>query len=340
VTVIIAGDVGGTKCNLALYKVGADDHFEIVAQETFASRDYSSLEDVSADFLSIPAVARHRHETTAACFGIAGPVIDGTVRTTNLPWVASEEGLTRVFESDRVALINDLEATGHGVLHLLPDELVCLNQGRSEPKGHRCLIAAGTGLGEALLVNHGGTIFPIPSEGGHCSFAPTTKEQSELLAFLSREYDHVSYERVLSGPGLMNIYRFVREDGTRELPEVEEQIERADDPSAAVSTAALRGASPATVRALGLFISVYGAETGNLALKAKALGGVYVGGGIAPKIRGQLENGAFLESFLAKGRMRPLLEKMPLHLVLNPKTALLGAAVCASEMSRGVRSEE
>jgi glucokinase len=324
--VIVAGDIGGTKTILALFP-GDRVPRKAVFEAVFPSRSYTSLEDVAREFLGMAQVEPHRTQLRAACFGIAGPVVEGKVRTSNLPWVVTESGLSEVFGFQTVFLINDLEAAAYGVLTLEPAEMVCLNPGRPAPRDTRALIAAGTGLGEALIFCRGGEDFvPMPSEGGHADFAPRTDREIELLRFLRRQWDHVSYERVLSGPGLMNIYRFLRHQGAKETPSVEAAIEEAEDSSAAVSQAALEGTSETCAEALRIFVSIYGAEAGNLGLKSKSTGGVYVGGGIAPKIRSWLEGGLFMEAFLNKGRMRPLMESMPVHLVLNPRTALLGAA--------------
>ncbi len=332
---IVAGDIGGTKTILALF-AGDSTPRTAVFEAVFPSRSYSALEEVVQEFLAMPPVAAHRTELRAACFGIAGPVVEGTVRTSNLPWMVTERGLGEVFGFRSVFLINDLEAAGYGVLTLDGAEMACLNPGRPGPRDTRSLIAAGTGLGEALIFCRGeGDFVPLPSEGGHCDFAPRTEQEIELLRFLRRQWEHVSYERVLSGPGLMNIYRFLRHQGAKESPAVEAAIEAAEDSSAAVSQAALEGTSETCAEALRIFVSIYGAEAGNLALKGKSTGGVYVGGGIAPKIRARLEGGLFMESFLDKGRMRPLMESMPVHLVLNPRTALLGAADFARRRAAG-----
>lgn len=323
---IVAGDIGGTKTILALFpsdEVPKRSVFEAV----FPSRQYPSLEDVVREFLTMSELEAYRSRLRAACFGIAGPVTGGTVRTSNLPWLVTVQGLAEVFGFPSVYLLNDLEAAGYGVLVLEPSELVCLNPGRPMPLETRALIAAGTGLGEALIFCRGKDDFvPLPSEGGHCDFAPRNRQEIELLEFLMKEFAHVSYERVLSGPGLMNVYRFLRAGGAAESPALAAAIESADDPSAAVSQAALEGNSATCGEALRIFVSIYGAEAGNLALKGKSTGGVYIGGGIAPKIRPRIEDRLFLDAFLDKGRMHPLMESMPVHLVLNPRTALLGAA--------------
>lgn len=328
---ILAGDVGGTKCRMAVYEEGSGrSGLELRLEDTFPSRDYPTFEGVVEDFLSNPAVASVRSSLTTACFGIAGPVVDDRVKTSNLPWTIEVASLKRSTGIQRVLLINDLEATVYGVLVLETDDLERLNECRPEPGGTRALIAAGTGLGEAIIpFGDDGGYFPVASEGGHCDFAPRTPQEVRLLGHLMQRWNHVSYERVLSGPGLHNIYRFLRESGGEESPEIAARIEAAADPSAEISRSALSAESRLCGEALDLFIGFYGAEAGNLALKAKATGGLYIGGGIAPKIRDRIVRGGFIEAFYAKGRMRSLLETIPVYLVLNSKSALIGAAVRA-----------
>ncbi len=333
---ILAGDVGGTKCRLAIYEEGSDPsglrpHLE----DTFSSGDYPSLEAVVQDFLSNPAADKIRNRLNIACFGVAGPVVDDRVKASNLPWTVEVPALKRSSGIERILLINDLEATVHGVLVLATDDLERLNECRPEPGGTRALLAAGTGLGEAIIaVGHDGNYFPVASEGGHSDFAPRNPRQSELLEHLRGRWSHVSYERVLSGPGLNNIYRFLRASGEEESPEVAERIDSAADPSAEISRLALAGNSAVCEEALGHFVEIYGAEAGNLALKAKSTGGLYIGGGIAPKIRDRIIAGDFMEAFNSKGRLRSLLETIPVYLVLNSKTALIGAGVRALKEKR------
>ncbi|MFZ0427315.1 MAG: glucokinase [Acidobacteriota bacterium] len=326
---ILAGDVGGTKCRLAIYEEGPGaSGLRPRLEDTFLSRDYPSLEAVVEDFLSNPAVEGMRDKLSTACFGVAGPVVDDRVRTSNLPWTVEVAALKRATGIQRILLINDLEATVYGVLVLESDDLERLNECRPEPGGTRALIAAGTGLGEAIIaVGRDGVYFPVSSEGGHADFAPRNPTEMELLQHLTRRWPHVSYERVLSGPGLLNIYRFLRDLGLEEPKAVASRIEKAEDPSAEISRAAQAGESDRCARAMDLFVSIYGAEAGNLALKAKSTGGLYIGGGIAPKIRDRIIEGAFMQSFYAKGRLRSLLETIPVYLVLNSKAALLGAGV-------------
>ena len=309
---------------LALFEVHG---FEVtlLQSHTCASRDFASLEAVIRGFINGVA----RLPIAAACFGVPGVVINGQATATNLPWTVDEKALQDAIPTPRVTLVNDLEAAAWGVLELPAAEIVSLQEG-TRRSGHKVLIAAGTGLGEALIIAEGTRYHVVASEGGHADFAPRTARESELLDYLRREFGHVSYERVLSGPGLANIYRFLRD--TRGLVEPQWLRDRlaVGDRSAAISEIGLAGGHPLCVEALDLFASVYGAEAGNLALKAMALGGVYVGGGIAPKIRAKLTDGAFIAAFRDKGRFAPLLASIPVHLVLDPRAPLLGAALVAA----------
>jgi glucokinase len=318
---LLAGDVGGTKTVLTLVEAASE---RTILEATFPSRDFPGLEAIVERFLAAgPPV-----EIAAACFGVAGPVVDGRAVTTNLPWRLDEAALARAIPAPRVRLLNDLEAAAHGVLELPGSDLATLQPGTPRP-GHKALIAAGTGLGEALMIWDGARHVVVASEGGHGDFAPRNDLETDLLRFLAREFGHVSYERVLSGPGLFNIYRFLRDTGwATEPPALRDAIARGD-PSAAVSEAALAGEHPLAAKALEMFVSIYGAEAGNLALKAFALGGVFVGGGIAPKIRARLADGTFIQAFRDKGRLAPFMAAIPVHLVLNPKAPLLGAVAVA-----------
>ncbi len=327
---ILAGDVGGTKCILSVFE-RKDGKLHGICDESLPSREFRSLEAVVERFLELPSARQFKDRITSSCFGIAGPVFQGRVATTNLPWEITVENLEKASGIPWVHLINDLEAAGYGIAELGAADQVRLNSAESVANAPRVLIAAGTGLGEGLLVCHeDGRYHPISSEGGHCDFAPRNTLEIGLLEYLHESWSHVSYERVLSGPGLYNIYRYLRHIGRPESSEISSRIESAEDPSAQVSELALSSRSETCREALRLFVSVYGAEAGNLALKAKALGGVFVGGGIAPKIRPMIEEGGFMDAFLDKGRMRPLLESIPVTLVLNSRMALIGAASCAA----------
>jgi glucokinase len=348
---ILAGDIGGTKTTLGLF----DWKTERVAparEQTYVSGDFKSLEEILTEFLTparpLPsskdsdpshtstvdgerADASPSHAITAACFGVAGPVIDNRSRTTNLPWIVDGAELATRFKIPSVRLLNDLEATAYGLLVLRPDELEALNTGAPPPhKGAMALIAAGTGLGEAILLWDGTRYYPRPSEGGHASFAPTSDLEIDLLRHLRTSYLHVSYERVLSGPGLHAIYEFLRDTKKNEPTWMAERL-RVGDPAAVITEVGLSKQAEICVQALDVFAAVYGAEAGNLALKALALDGVYLGGGIAPKLLPKLKDGTFLRAFTNKGRYTRLLSAIPVHVIRNQKTALLGAASVAAQ---------
>ncbi len=324
---ILAGDVGGTKSNLGVFR--EDDLRSPLMEQTVHSRDFAGLEHIVADFLGrTPTVG----PITRACFGIAGPIVNEVAETPNLPWVIRAQTIREILRIDGVLLINDLVATGYGLLLLRPEELITLNAGTPPPYGNAALIAAGTGLGEATLHWNGVRYEPVASEGGHADFAPRNDLEIDLLKYLIQRFGHVSYERVLSGPGLFNIYSFLRDAGyAPEEPWLAERF-REIDPSAAISQAALDGKSELCRRALDVFVSIYGAEAGNLALKAMAVSGIYVGGGIAPKIAAKLQDGDFMRAFTAKSRLAPLLQRVPVHVILNPHTALYGAASAAARI--------
>lgn len=317
---ILAGDIGGTKTNLALYTV-AQEGCALVAQAQFPSRDYATFDGVIEAFRASFGDA----VIDAACFGVAGAVIEGRCRATNLPWEMAETDLARLLSSSRVRLLNDLEATAYGMLYLKEEELLPLNPAAVVRKGNRAVIAAGTGLGEAQLFWDGHRYHPGGSEGGHCDFAPLDPLQDDLLKWLRLRYPlHVSVERILSGPGIAQLYDFMREYTALAEPDAMARLGSGSDRSAAISRCALESNDPLCAETLKLFARIYGAEAGNLALKTMALGGVYIGGGIAPKIAPFIQK-YFFDAFVAKGRFEPLLRSLPLYLSLNDKTALLGA---------------
>ena len=267
----------------------------------------------------------------AACFGVAGPVVAGRVVATNLPWVLDEVGLARDIPVARVRLLNDLEATAHGVLALPDSALFTLQQGRTQA-GNLAVIAAGTGLGEAFIVREGDHVVVVASEGGHSDFAPRTDLEINLLRALRTEFGRVSYERLVCGPGLVNVYRFLRRAGGAPEPAWLAARMAAEDPATVITEVGLERGDAVCVATLDMFVAVYGAEAGNLALKALAVGGVFVAGGIAPRLRTRLADGAFVGAFRDKGRLSPLLAQIPVHVVLEPRTALLGAARVACGM--------
>jgi len=296
---ILAGDIGGTKTNLGLFDAQGGS-LQASGQQSFPSREHVGLEAIVQKFM-----ADANEQVTAACFGVAGPVVDGQSVTPNLPWIVSAESLARALNLQSVILINDLEATAHGILALGPHEMLTLNEGAVE-QGNRALVAAGTGLGVASLFWDGGKHVPSASEGGHMDFAPRNSLEIELLKYLLTKRSHVSIERVLSGPGLFNIYDFLRATGyAAEMPEIAARFAD-NDPTSVVSKAALAHECEMCVKALDMFAAIYGAVAGNIALTLKAIGGVYIGGGIAPKIAEKLKDGTFIKAFIDKGRLSPL----------------------------------
>jgi glucokinase len=321
---ILAGDIGGTNSRLAGFAMESA-HLKPVVEETFPSRAYASLDEVVRTF-----VAAHDLHVAHACFGIAGPVRHGRSDAINLAWVVDAQQLARELGLATVWLINDLEANAYGAVALAPEDLATLNAGSPQAEGNAAVIAAGTGLGEAGLYWDGKQHWPFASEGGHASFAPADAMQVELLQYLQQQFDHVSWERVLSGPGLYNIYAFLRDTRRGVEPAWLTEELRQGDPAAAISRAALAGACELCVQALDLFVALYGAEAGNLALKVMATGGVFVGGGIAPKIIDKLKEPIFMRAFRTKGRLQPILEAIPVRVILDEKTALYGAARCAA----------
>jgi glucokinase len=325
---ILAGDIGGTNARLAYFQP-QNGSLELVSERIFPSREYSELGEIVCTFLKdFPT------RPEVACFGIAGPVRNGRVETSNLPWVIEQSRLAKQIQLPATILINDLEAGAWGIGGLTPQDMVPLNQvGRST--GNQAVIAPGTGLGEAGLYWNGSQYEVFACEGGHCDFAPQGDLQIELLRFLTARFGHVSYERILSGPGLVNVYEFLREKKYAEEPAgFAEKLSRGDA-AALISAAALSGSNPLAERALDLWVSVYGAEAGNVALKIMATGGIYLSGGISPKILSRLASPVFMTAFLDKGRLRPLVEAIPVHVVTNDKAGLLGAARCAATNGGG-----
>lgn len=319
---ILAGDIGGTNARLAYFDV-VKGKFSLVSVTIFPSRNFSSLDEIAAKFIDTMSVVPE-----VACFGIAGPVLNGRVETSNLPWVIEASKLSRELRVKNVLLINDLEATAWGIAALEEKDLVTLNAGKGGV-GNQAVVAAGTGLGEAGLHWDGSQHHVFACEGGHTDFAPRNELEMDLLHYLTAQFGHVSYERVLSGPGLVNVFHFLRDTGRGTEPKWLADEMRETEPAAAISQAAMEGKCPLSEHALNIFISIYGAEAGNLALKMLATGGVFLAGGIAPKILSKLKEPFFMQSFLDKGRMRPLLESMPMQVIMNDKIALLGAAQCA-----------
>lgn len=318
--VILVGDIGGTNTRLALVDVGKGP-FKFLAEQTFSSREEPSLESALRKFLAnqVPPIK-------GAAFGVAGPVRQGRCEATNLPWVIDSRDLVRLLALPRVGLINDWVAGAYGIDALGDKDFEVLNPGAPDAQGHRAVIAAGTGLGEVGLFWDGREYRPFASEGGHADFAPRNHLEMGLLDYLLKRHPRVSAERVICGQGLFTIYQFLKDRGQEEEPKWLADRIRLEDPPAVITENALAERSPLCTQALDLFVALYGAEAGNMALKVMATGGVYLGGGIAPKIITKLKEPVFLNAFTAKGRMRPLLQTMPVRVILNPKVALLGAA--------------
>jgi glucokinase len=321
---ILAGDIGGTNARLAYFQP-QNGHLHLVSERTFPSREHSELGEIVVQFLDDSGA-----HPEAACFGIAGPVRNGRVETSNLPWVIEQARLAKQIHLPATLLINDLEASAWGIGALDAGDLVSLNRVTGPAIGNQGVIAPGTGLGEAGLFWDGSRHQVFACEGGHTDFGPQGDLQIELLRFLKTRFGHVSYERILSGPGLVNVYEFLRDEGHGKESDEFAVILKNSDPAAAISRAALDGTHPLAEKALDLWISVYGAEAGNLALKVMATGGLFLAGGISPKVLAKLTGPLFMQSFADKGRLRPLLEAMPVHVVTNEKAGLLGAARCAA----------
>ena len=321
---ILAGDIGGTNARLAYFQPQNGD-LRLLSERVFPSREHSELGEIVEQFLEESGT-----RPDVACFGIAGPVQNGRVETSNLPWVVEQSRLAKQIRLPATLLINDLEASAWGIGALEASDLVPLNRFTGHAVGNQAVIAPGTGLGEAGMFWDGARHRVFASEGGHTEFGPQDELQIELLRFLQERFGHVSYERIVSGPGLLNIYEFLRDHrGEKETPALADQM-KSGDPAAAISRAALEATSPLAERALDVWISVFGAEASNLALKTMATGGLFVAGGISPKILPKLKEPLFMNAFLNKGRLRPLVESIPVQVVTNEKAGLLGAARCAA----------
>jgi glucokinase len=326
---ILAGDIGGTNARLAYFQP-QNGHLRLVSERTFPSREHSELGEIVNQFLDDSA-----DKPEAACFGIAGPVRNGRVETSNLPWVIEQSRLAKQIHLPATMLINDLEASAWGIGALEDSDLVPLNHVSGPTVGNQGVIAPGTGLGEAGLFWDGNRHHVFACEGGHTDFGPQGDLQIELVKFLQARFGHVSYERILSGPGLVNVYEFLRDTGCGKESEEFAAALKKGDPAAVISRAALEGSLPLAEKALDLWIEVYGAEAANLALKVMATGGLFLAGGISPKILSKLKGPLFMKHFVEKGRLRPLLEAIPVHVVTNEKAGLLGAARCAAVQGKG-----
>ncbi len=331
---LLAGDIGGTKTNLAVYDLDQDPRSP-ADTATFHSSEYESLETIVSEFLERVGVPLQ-----AAVFGVAGPVVSGRAKVTNLTWVVDRIKLAKAFGWDQTYLLNDLEAIANGIPILTDQDCQVLNPGQPEKHGALAVVAPGTGLGEGFLVWNGERYEAHPSEGGHTDFGPIGLDQMALLRFLQDRFDHVSYERICSGSGLPNLYDFYRSRPDFEVPvELADRISQENDPTPIIVQEALKkDGHPVCVQALDTFVSVLGAEAGNMALKVLATGGVYLGGGIPPKILSKLREGPFLDAFRSKGRFAELMERIPVSVIMNDKIALYGAANYGlTRLSRSVR---
>jgi glucokinase len=322
---LLAGDIGGTSTRIGLFDV-TNGRLVPVVVEKYVSHDHPGLDAIVRAFRG-----QHAQVIVGACFGVAGPVVAHHVETPNLAWDVDGAALARTLSLPHVGLINDLEANAHGIFTLTGADFAELNAGVAAPTGNIAVISAGTGLGEAGMYWDGARHHPFATEGGHTDFAPHTDLELELLRYLRGKLTgHVSWERVVSGPGLAGIYEFLRDTGRGTEPPWLTEALKMGDPPAVISTAALDGKSELCVQALDLFVDAYGDEAGNLALKLMATGGVYIGGGIAPRILTKLREPRFMKAFVDKGRLAPLLQTIPVRVITNDKTALFGAARCAA----------
>jgi glucokinase len=318
--VILAGDVGGTKCNLALFSE-ENGKLTAVYQQRFASKEFAQFDRIVKEFSRQAAPYLAGNRIVAAGFGVAGPVINNRVRATNLPWTVDTENLIEVLNVKQVVVLNDLGATGHSIEHLPKEDFCVLNPGKIEFGGTKALLAAGTGLGQAILVWNGARYQVVPSEGGHSDFAPHTEQQIELLRFMRRRYPQVSWELILSGRGFRTLHEFLAPNvlhPTFEDPDA--------DPAPEITRQGLDRSCPVCVETLDLWTAIYGAEAGNLALKVLALGGVFVAGGIAVKILEKMKDGTFFKAFQDKWKFEALLNNFPVSVVLNESAPLIGAA--------------
>lgn len=320
---VLSGDIGGTKTRLAVVAV-AGLQLRTEREHSYPSRDYAEFDELLGDFLSGIAPPGH------AAFGIAGPVKGRVVHTTNLPWRIDADALQQQFGFAHCILVNDLEATAHGLPALGAEDLLTLHAGAAHASGNAAVIAAGTGLGEAGLFWDGQQYHPFATEGGHASFSPGNDLEVALLRRLQQRHQHVSWERIVSGPGLVTLHEFLLLHRRAPVPDWLQHETRQGDAAAAIASAALSGSDDLCAEALDWFVRLYGAEAGNLALKVMSRGGLFLGGGIAPKILPRLQQSAFLDAFFSKGRMRPVLEAMPVRVILNDRAALYGAALLAS----------
>lgn len=325
---ILAGDTGGTKTRLALYEQ-ENGKLRRRMTETFISREYAGLEEILRVFLG-----KHHVNVSTACFGVSGPVVNGMAKLTNLDWQLNEKEIAHAVGIGAVRLVNDLVATTAAIPHFSAEDLFTLHEGSPDPSNKiSAVLAPGTGLGEAFLFRGNGHNRVFASEGGHADFAPTNDFEIDLLRYLKKKYERVSYERVLCGPGLFNIYIFLKDSAyAPEPPELAARF-AGNDPIAIISEAGLAGEFDICIKALDVFASIMGAQAGNLVLTMLATGGVYLGGGIPPKIVTKLNDGRTVGAYLKKGRLSDVVKRTPLYVIRDDHAALLGAASMAMELT-------
>lgn len=319
---ILAGDVGGTKTLLML-----KDGQRVLAEKRYSSKDYGGLEHIIRDFL-----AQFGAKVDRAAIGVAGPVHDNRSRATNLPWEIDGDRIARELGIAKVIILNDFAAVGHGLEALRPEDLVSLNDAKADPQAPIAILGAGTGLGEGFLVHCGNQRVFVASEGGHVDLAPRNEREIGFLRFMLRIHKRVSVERAVSGPGIANLYTYLVDSGQRPTEEVAREIATGGDLAEIVARHARSRDCAVCVETMDMFLNLYGAEAGNLALKVLAAGGVYVAGGIAPKIIDLIRTGPFMAAYGAKGRLSDVVRSFPVHVVMNPKVGLLGAALVAERL--------
>ncbi|GAC1643867.1 MAG: glucokinase [Acidobacteriaceae bacterium] len=330
---ILAGDIGGTNTRLAIFSM-QQGTLSMLRKKDFRNRNYSTVEALITEFLASSA-----EPLDLAALAVAGPVVENRVTGTNLPWTVDAAAIGTCAKLGKVMLLNDLLALAYGLDELQPSDIETLQIGRENSEGNCAVVAAGTGLGEAGLLRKNQRFTPFPSEGGHSDFAPKSEIEAEMVRYLRRKFGHVSYERVLSGQGTINVYEFLRDSGKEaEPPELAKELAAADDKASAISQHALAGTHPICFRTLDIFANVLAAEAGNVALRMFATGGVFIGGGIGPKIADYLRKPSFLQCFRNKGRMSPLMERIPLKLIANEHTGLIGAAAYGFEQTANTAS--
>jgi glucokinase len=320
---ILAGDIGATRTRLAAFETEGN-RLQCVVEKIHMSQDHPGLSEILTQFIRTEGIPVH-----SACFGVAGPVRSGRSKISNLPWIIDSRELAKQLKLNSVGLLNDLEAYAYGIDALESKDFIALSEGSEEAEGNRAVISARTGLGVAGLFWDGFRHHPFPCEGGHADFAPRNDLEMGLLAYLRKKYERVSYERILSGPGIRNIYDFLRDTRKADEPAwLHDQLNAAPDPPALISQLALEGKAAICDQTLSIFVSVFGAETGNCALHYMSTGGIFIGGSIAAKIVPKMKDPAFMQAFLDKGRMEALLKDMPVKIILNDDCGLIGAARC------------